>query len=37
MQGTMSTIDYKELYEQQKHLYEGQLALAADLSEQYEE
>ena len=33
----MSTIDYKELYEQQKHLYEGRLALAADLSEQYEE
>jgi transposase len=37
MQGTTSNIDYKELYEQQKHLYEGQLALAADLSEQYEE
>jgi transposase len=37
MQGTTSNIDYKELYEQQKHLYEGQLAVAADLSEQYEE
>jgi len=37
MQGTTSTIDYKELYEQQKHLYEGQLAVAAELSEQYEE
>jgi len=37
MHSTQSNIDYQQLYEQQKQLYEEQLVLAADLSEQYEE